>query len=66
MTDDLERQSGRPGIDFSDSSAPPSRSSFDWSQAAFPWNEIGPAFRRICKEIAADTAVLDTHVQRNT
>jgi hypothetical protein len=66
MNDDLERQSGEPGIGLSDSPAPPSRSGFDWSQAPSPWNEIGPAFRRLCEEIVAGAAALDTRLQRNT
>jgi hypothetical protein len=62
----LERQSGVPGKGRAALPGHSNYSGFDWSQAPYPWNEIGPEFRRMCEEIAAGAAALDTRMQRNT
>ncbi len=56
MAETSEWQQRKQSSRTSDSPASRSRAGFDWSQAPAPWNEIGPEFRRICKEIVAGIA----------
>jgi hypothetical protein len=56
MVEISEWQQGEPSLRTDYSLASRTRSEFDWSQAPAPWNEIGPEFRRRCKEIVGGAA----------